>query len=131
MTNQDTELFQRLKAEISKAMDTYVDPAKLNPRTTPIGSQLPDEFFNERIAEMRAHMTDPHWIDVQKRDTLKEMDATIPIVMRCVALTKPEADLLLAYSPDSSEYLIAQEQSGGAFGSIGIWGDPVGCYASM
>ena len=126
----DKTLFDRLQSDVAEAIVTYVDPMKLRPRTVAIGHPKPDDFFTERLAEMRDHLTEPHWIEVAKRDSAKECRAEVPPTMRCVALTRPEADLRLAYSPDHNEYLLVQDWDGG-FASIGVWGDAVGCYAAM
>jgi len=126
----DKTLFDRLKSDVAEAIATYTDPMKLSPRTEPIGHSKPDEFFTERLAEMRDHFTEPHWIEVAKRDSIEECCAEVPVMMRCVALTRPEADLRLAYSPDHDEYLLVQDWND-RFASIGIWGDAVGCYAAV
>ena len=130
MNVEDKALFDRLRSEVAEAIETFTDPMKLKPRTEPMGHPNPDDFFTERLAEMRNHFTEPHWIEVAKRDSVKECRTELPAMMRCVALTRPEADLRLAYSPDHDENLLVQDWNNG-FTSIAIWGDAVGCYAAM
>jgi len=123
-------LFGRLKADLDKAMSEYQDPAKKVPRARLAGTPKPDSFFERRIAEMRGNLSTPDWIEIAKRDTVEEIKSVEPIMLRCVRRTGPESDYFLAYCPERTDYLLVQ-RVGAEARSIGIWGDPIGCYAAM
>ena len=70
---------------------------------------------------MQRLLKSPEWVEAQT-------DAGEKAAL--LAVTEPDADLILAYCPKQDEYCVIQGYEA-PYSIIGIWGDPVACFVAM
>ncbi|RWB07063.1 MAG: hypothetical protein EOQ39_20980 [Mesorhizobium sp.] len=122
--------FDALVAFIRKEIDEYDYPALMKDRTDLVGVPLAEEVVIADLARFRAALVKPYWIDVDRRDTLADMESETPVVERCTVVTDDRDGYLLAYEPQKQEFLLVY-RTGERCVSIGVRGDAVGCYLAM
>ncbi|WP_027034990.1 hypothetical protein [Mesorhizobium ciceri] len=122
--------FDALVAFIRKEIDEYDYPALMKDRTDLVGVPLAEDVVIADLARFRAALVKPYWIDVDRRDTLADMESETPVVERCTVVTDDRDGYLLAYEPQKQEFLLVY-RTGESCVSIGVRGDAVGCYLAM
>lgn len=122
--------FDALVAFIRKEIDEYDYPALTKDRTDLVGVPLAEDVVIADLARFRAALVKPYWIDVDRRDTLADMESETPVVERCSVVTDDRDGYLLAYEPHKQEFLLVYRTEDRCV-SIGIRGDAVGCYLAI
>ena len=130
MSEQDNVDFDVLLALIRKEIDEYDYQALVADRTDLVGVPFPEEKVDAGLASFRAALVSPYWLDIDRRDTYDEMRTEKAVVERCLVVTDDRDGYLLAYQPQTREFLLV-DFVGGRHVSIGVRGDPVGCYLAM
>ena len=117
MRNED--LISRIESECLTALAS-AGYTERTPSTMVVNGST-DDYTNERLTEMKRLLKKPSWVVATDHEGA-EFD--------CLAVTKPDADLILAYDPKQNEYCVIQGVDS-PYSTIGIWGDPVGCFIAM
>ena len=113
------DLVSCIEVEVLDALN-HVCAAHMKPPSIVFGAAS-ETYVEERYAEMRRLLKKPEWTSAKGDDGN---------IMRCLAVTEPDGDLILAYSPERNEYCVIQGCEP-PYSTIGIWGDPVGCFVAM
>jgi hypothetical protein len=89
-----------------------------------LGRAFGDEKVERLLSEMRAALVEPKWETVVIRDTPEGPPLDPHEQRRCMLV----ADALhqLYYDPSEDEFFLADDG-----GSIGVWGDAVGCFMAQ
>ncbi|RUW68148.1 MULTISPECIES: hypothetical protein [unclassified Mesorhizobium] len=130
MGDPDDVNFGALLTLIRKEIDSYDYQALVRDRTDRVGIPVPQERIDADLARFRLALVTPYWIDVVRRDTIEDLNNETPIVERCAVVTDDRDGYLLAYQPQRREFLLVG-RTGEGYATIGVRGDPVGCYLAM
>ena len=114
----NSDLMGRIASEVRTSLDGELKGLK--PTNVVLGGEQ-DDYVADRLREMRRLLKEPEWIEATDDDDRS---------YRCLAVTEPDVDLVLAYCPEKAEYCVIQGQQP-PYTLIGIWGDPVGCLVAM
>ncbi|MFD1986389.1 hypothetical protein ACFSOZ_28535 [Mesorhizobium newzealandense] len=128
MGEQEVLDFDALLALIRKEIDEYDYSALVKDRTDLVGVPLAEDVVVAGLARFRGALVEPYWIDVDRRDTIADLESETPVVERCAVVTDERDGYLLAYQPH--EFLLVY-RTGDRYVSIGVRGDAVGCYLAM
>jgi hypothetical protein len=93
-----------------------------------VGSPLPQPVIAKGLAEFSEALVVPYWLDVQMNDTQKQRESVPPVIEKCLIVADDRAFYLLAYVPSADEFTLVYRGTEGTFASIGVNGDPVGCF---
>jgi len=91
-----------------------------------LGRPLADERVNRLLADMRAALVEPKWETVVIRDTPEGPPLEPHEQRQCILVADDRNGYELFYDPSEKEFFLAD---GG--GSIGVWGDAVGCFMAQ
>jgi len=121
----DREPLSFLRQSVEKQIDEYV---YVFPRWA-IGNPMPPERIAAGLAEMRASLIDPYWVDIEIRDTLEQCGKSSGPRRRCVAVADDRKGMLLLFDPAEQSFVLAQCTDTGLV-TFNVRGDAVGCFLS-
>ncbi|RWB60600.1 hypothetical protein [Mesorhizobium sp.] len=130
MEGKDDLDFDALIAFIHREIDEYDYPALMKDRTDLVGVPVAEDVIIGDLARFRSALVKPYWIDVDRRDTIADLESRTPVVERCIVVTDDRDGYLLAYEAHKQEFLLVDRMEDRHV-SIGVRGDAVGCYLAM
>ena len=130
MGERDDLDFDPLLALTRKEIDEYNYRALTEDRTDLVGVPVTQDRINAGLARFRSALVNPYWIDVIRRDTIEDLENETPFVERCAVVTDDRDGYLLAYQHQRREFVLV-DRMGDRYVTIGVRGDPVGCYLAM
>jgi hypothetical protein len=118
----DRDFFQRLRREVESEISGYVyeHPADA------MGSPLPADEIRALVNDVRLHLVEPHWEEVNICNTLEESRTGEGVGRMCVTMAE-EKGYVLVFDPVDEEYHLAWRGEHG-LGTWGVRGDAVGCF---
>ena len=112
-----------LRQSLEKQIDEYVyvfpDWATGNP--------IPPERIAAGLAEMRASLIDPYWVDVEIRDTFEQCGMSSGPRRRCVVVADDRKGMWLLFDPPEQSFVLARRTDTGLV-TFNVRGDAVGCF---
>jgi hypothetical protein len=124
-SSNDSESLSYLRQSVEKQIDEYVYVLP----DWAIGNPTPPEKIAAGLAEMRASLTDPYWIDVEIRDTFEQCGMSSGPRRRCVVVADDRKGMWLLFDPAEQSFALAQRTDTG-FVTFNVRGDAVGCFLS-
>lgn len=82
------------------------------------------------LGRFRAALVKPYWIEAELRDTFEDVTNSHAVLVRCLVITDDRDGYLLAYDPARRDFMLVDARHG-QYATLGVRGDPVGCYLSM
>jgi hypothetical protein len=118
----DKDFFQRIRRELELEISncTYEHPAEAP------GSPLPADLIRTYLNSMRFCLVEPHWEEVNIRDTLGKTSTSVGVRRMCVTMAEDEGYVLVFDLVDAEYHLAWRGENG--LGTWGICGDGVGCF---
>lgn len=114
--------FAELLRRIENDINSYV--YEHHPKA--IGLPLPQSFIDEKLDEMRQSLISPYWAEVRVWDPVTDAKHT----RRCIVVADTGEGYLLAFDPDTDEFLACFRNELG-IGNWGIRGGSVDCFISI
>jgi hypothetical protein len=123
MNPEDVDL-EALEQSVLHEVDSYRDEI---PGDAALGRPWAPEKVDQLLDEMRAALVKPEWRVVAIRDTFEQVDRNAPERRRCALVADDGHTYELYYDPREEEFVLAM---GAPPETIGVRGDPVGCWAA-
>ena len=104
-----------LALRVRSDVETYVVPER---HPEQVGSPLPSEWFEAGLAQMRAALVEPYWVEMLDGEE----------ALRKVAVVADDSGhALVAFDPLTEEFVLGGWHDG-RLGSWNVRGDAVGCF---
>jgi hypothetical protein len=95
-----------------------------------IGNPISEQRIRSEIARLLSSLVKPYWIEVVRRDTVKEIECKAPDSAKCVVAAMAGERTALVFDPERNEYLLVNLGTEPAQ-SFGVNGDAVGCFMAL
>jgi len=114
--------FAALRRFVESEIDSYVYQVP----DGALGRACSAEWVAGQIAEMRASLVKPEWVQVELRDTEQQLKAEFPVMRPCVRVARDQKGYELYYDPEAGEFVLAF--AGTPPQTFNVRGDAVGCF---
>ncbi len=124
-SSNDSESLSYLRHSVEKQIDehVYVLP------DWAVGNPIPPERIAAGLAEMRASLIDPYWVDVEIRDTFEQCGMSSGLRRRWVVVADDRKGMWLLFDPAEQSFVLAPLTDTGLV-TFNVRGDAVGCFLS-
>ena len=122
-SSNQSEYLLYLRQSVEKQIDEYV---YVLPGWA-IGNPIPPERIAAELAEMRASLIDPYWVDIEIRDTFEQCGMSSGPRRRCVVVADDRKGMWLLFDPAEQSFVLAQHTDTGLV-TFNVRGDAVGCF---
>jgi hypothetical protein len=122
-STNDSQSLSYLRLSVERQIDEYVYVLP----DCAIGGPIPPERIAAGLAEMRASLIDPYWVDVEIRDTFEQCGMSSGPRRRCVAVADDRKGMRLLFDPAEQSFVLAQRTDTGLV-TFNVRGDAVGCF---
>jgi len=119
----EREYLSGLRREVERNIDTYVYRVPEGA----VGNPMSDAAIADGLAQMRALVVDPYWVEVEVRDTFEQITMTDPPRRACAVVADDGGGILLLYDPVEKSFVLAKREDSG-LSTFGVRGDAVGCF---
>jgi hypothetical protein len=126
-TNRDAtenDLFARLRREVELEISGYV--YEVPPGA--VGTPFSPKEIQDHLSLMRLCLVDPHWEEVEVRDTFEQIQTDVGPSRKCITIAEDESGYVLMFDPLENSYVLAYRNKERGLGTFGIRGDAVGCF---
>ena len=121
----DDAYLLRLRRGVETEMRDYVYELPDNA----IGNPMADTAVAEGLAQLRASLVNPYWVEVELRDTFDQVGMDVPILRKCAVVADDGKGIVLLFDPVAGEFVLAQPGAT-RLQTVGVRGDAVGCFLS-
>jgi hypothetical protein len=119
----EREYLSGLRREVERKIDTYVYKVPEDA----IGSPMTHAAIAVGLAQMRASLVDPYWMEVEVRDTFEQSTMSHPPRPNCAVVADDGKGILLLYDPVDGLFALVERRDAGLT-TFGVRGAPVGCF---
>ena len=119
----DSDFFARLRREVELEISGYV--YEVPPGA--VGTPFSPKEIQDHLSRMRLCLVDPHWEEVEVRDTFEQIQTNVGPMRKCVAIAEDDNGYVLMFDPVENSYVLAY-RNGARLRTFGIRGDAVGCF---
>lgn len=117
------EYLSGLRQKVERKIDAYVYKVPEDA----IGNPMTDAAIAGGLAQMRASLVDPYWMEVEVRDTFEQCAMSNPPRRNCAVVADDGKGILLVYDPVDELFALAK-RGGTGLATFGVRGDAVGCF---
>lgn len=120
----ESDFLARLRREVESQISGYSYEVPPGAVGTPFSSQE----VQDHLSLMRLCLVNPHWEEVEVRDTFEQIQADVGPRRKCVTIAEDENGYVLMFDPTENSYVLAYRDGARGLGTFGIRGDAVGCF---